>query len=47
MEGLLSFLENNSLYIVLFIVLTIWVGLFVYLNSLDKRLKDIEKEIKE
>jgi len=47
LEGLLTFLENNSLYIVLFIVLTIWVGIYSYLNILDKRLKEIESEIKE
>jgi hypothetical protein len=47
MEGLLTFLENNSLYIVLFIVLTIWVGVFTYLNVLDKRLKAIEVDLKE
>ena len=47
MEALLAFLENNSLYIVLFIVLTIWVGVFFYLNILDKRLKEIEVEMKE
>jgi CcmD family protein len=46
LEGFLTFLENNSLYIVLFIVLTIWVGIFSYLNILDKRLKEIEKEVK-
>ena len=33
------------MYIVLFIVLTIWIGVFTYLNQLDKRLKYIEKEI--
>ncbi|MBK8943962.1 MAG: CcmD family protein [Ignavibacteriae bacterium] len=47
MENLLNFLETNSIYIVLFIVLTIWLGIFTYLNSLDKRLKEIEIEIKE
>ena len=47
MEGLFNFLENNSLYIVLFIVLTIWIGIFSYLNVLDKRLKAIELEVKE
>jgi hypothetical protein len=47
LEGLLNFLENNSLYIVLFIVLTIWAGIFIYLNILDKRLKEIELDIKE
>ena len=47
LEELLGFLENNSLYIVLFIILTIWVGIFTYLNILDKRLKTIEVEMKE
>ena len=47
MEGFLGFLENNSLYIVLFIVLAIWLGIFTYLNVLDKRLKGIEKDIEE
>jgi hypothetical protein len=47
LEGLLTFLENNSLYIVLFIVLAIWGGIFVYLNILDKRLKGIEVDLKE
>jgi CcmD family protein len=47
LEGFLLFLENNSLYIVLFIVLTIWLGIFSYLNVLDKRLKEIEIDLKE
>ncbi|MCB0748210.1 MAG: CcmD family protein [Ignavibacteriae bacterium] len=46
MENLFGFLENNSIYIVLFIVLTIWAGIFTYMNSLDKRLKEIEIELK-
>ncbi len=47
MESFFTFLEDNSIYIVLFIVLTIWVGIFTYLNMLDKRLKEIEIETKE
>jgi len=47
LESFLGFLENNSIFIVLFIVLAIWLGVFIYLNSLDKRLKNIESEIKE
>ncbi len=47
MENLIQFFENNSIYIVLVIVLTIWGGIFVFLNSLDKRLKQIETELKE
>lgn len=45
MDAIYSFLENNSIYIVLFIVLTIWVGIFLFLNRTDKRLKDIEAEL--
>lgn len=47
MEGFYSFLSENDIYIVLFIVLTIWIGIFIFLNSTDKRLKEIEKELKE
>ena len=45
MEGLSSFLENNSIYIVLVIVLIVWTGIFVFLSNTDKRLKNIEKEL--
>ncbi|MBU0560725.1 MAG: CcmD family protein [Bacteroidetes bacterium] len=45
MNGLLEFLTNNSIYIVLFIVLTIWIGIFFFLFNTDKRLKEIEKEL--
>ncbi len=45
MEGLFGFLENNSIYIVLVIVLIIWAGIFIFLNNTDKRLKKIEKEL--
>lgn len=43
--GFFGFLENNSIYIVMFIVLVIWLGIFLFLNNTDKRLKAIEKEI--
>jgi len=46
-EGLYSFLSNNGIYIVLIIVLIVWTGIFLYNLNLDKRLKLIEKEIKE
>ncbi|MCK5087510.1 MAG: CcmD family protein, partial [Melioribacteraceae bacterium] len=32
---------------VLFITLIIWLGIFLFLLSTDKRLKEIEKELKE
>jgi CcmD family protein len=47
LEGLYNFLENNSIYIVLVIVLIVWFGIFIYINKTDKRLKEIEKELKE
>lgn len=45
MAGIYKFLEHNALYIVTFIVLIVWVGVFLYLNNLDKRMKSIEKEL--
>lgn len=42
---MMEFLETNSIYIVLFIVLTVWLGVFVYLNRLNKRLDEIENEL--
>lgn len=46
MEGLYSFLEKNSIYIVMLIVLVIWLGIYLFLWKTDKRLKEIEKELK-
>ncbi|NJD22932.1 MAG: CcmD family protein [Melioribacter sp.] len=45
--GLVEFLEKNSIYIVLAIVLVVWAGIFLFLLNTDKRLKAIEKELKE
>jgi len=42
---MLSFLDHNSLYIVLFILLVIWFGIFMFLLNTDKRLKRIEEEL--
>jgi len=47
LEGFYKFLENNSIFIVMVIVLVVWTGIFAYLFNLDKRLKGIEKEIEE
>jgi CcmD family protein len=44
-NGILGFLEQNSIFIVMLIVLAIWLGIFLFLNNTDKRLKKIEKEI--
>ena len=42
-----SFLSNNAIYIVIIIVLIVWAGIFLYLLSLDKRIKNVEKELKD
>ena len=44
-NGFLAFLEKNSIYIVLFIVLVVWLGIFIFMLNTDKRLKEIEKEL--
>jgi len=44
-NNILSFLDHNSLYIVLFILLVIWFGIFMFLLNTDKRLKRIEEEL--
>jgi CcmD family protein len=43
----MEFLEKNAIYIVMIIVLIVWVGIFLYLLNLDKRIKNVEKEIGE
>jgi CcmD family protein len=46
LSGLYDFLHNNAIYIVMIIVLIVWAGIFFFLNTLDKRIKSVEKEIK-
>lgn len=43
----MEFLEKNAIYIVMIIVLIVWAGVFSYLLNLDKRIKNVEKEIGE
>ncbi len=45
LESLYEFLNNNSIFIVLFIVLVVWLGIFIFLWNTDKRLKKIEEEL--
>lgn len=40
-----QFLSDNSIYIVMIIVLIVWAGIFSYMISLDKRIKKVEKEM--
>jgi CcmD family protein len=44
---MLDFLVQNSIYVVLIIVLIIWSGVFLYLFRLDKKLTEIEKLVSE
>jgi len=44
MSSLYDFLENNSMYIVMLIVLIIWIGIFGYMWSLDKKVKKLEQK---
>lgn len=45
MEGLYNFLNQNSLYIVMLIVLLVWIGIFLFVYKLDKKVKKIEERI--
>ncbi len=41
MSSLYSFLDQHSLYVVLIIVLVIWLGIFIYLFRLDKKVNSL------
>lgn len=47
MESILSFIEKNSIYIVFIILFIVWIGIFLFVNSTDKRLKKIESILEE
>ncbi|MFI5212032.1 MAG: CcmD family protein [Ignavibacteria bacterium] len=40
----MSFIEQNSYYVVLGVTLILWLGLFLYMLSVEKRIKKTEKE---
>lgn len=42
MSSLYDFLETNSMYVVLLIVLIIWIGIFGYIWNMDKKIKKLE-----
>jgi len=44
--GFLGFLESNAIYVVLFIVLAIWFGIFLFMLNTDKKLNEIMNELK-
>ncbi len=45
MSSLYSFLDEHSLYVVLSIVLVIWLGIFIYLFRLDKKVNRLYEKI--
>lgn len=45
MSSLYSFLDEHSLYVVLSIVLVIWLGIFIYLFRLDKKVNHLYEKI--
>lgn len=45
MQGLYQLLDKNAIYIVMIIVLIVWTGIFLYLYNLDKRIRNVEKEM--
>lgn len=42
-----DFLSQNSLYVVLLIVLIVWVGIFSYIFRLDRKISDLERRFKK
>ncbi len=44
MDSIMNFLDKNSYYVVLIIVIIIWLGLFLYMVSMDKSIKKMEKD---
>jgi len=43
MDNIYNFLDRNSYYVVLIITLIIWIGLFLYMRSVSKRISRLEK----
>lgn len=42
-----EFLENNSIYVVLIVVLIIWSGISIFLFATESKLNKLEKKIEE
>jgi CcmD family protein len=42
-----EFLAQHQLYIVMFIVVAIWLGIYWYLFRLDRRIKKLEQQTKQ
>lgn len=44
---MIEFFSQNQMYIVLFVVLLVWVGIVGYLMRLDQRVKKLENTIEK
>ena len=44
---MVGFLAENSLYIVLTISLVCWIGIFIYLMRLDKKISTLEGKLEK
>jgi CcmD family protein len=40
----LDFLSTHSLFVVLFVALVVWLGVFFYMMRIEKKLKDLEAQ---
>ena len=43
----MEFLSQNQLYIVMFVILAIWLGIYWYLARLDSRISKLEQQAKQ
>lgn len=40
----MEFLSQNSYFVVFIVVIVIWIGIFFYLTSIDRKITKLEKE---
>jgi CcmD family protein len=40
--SVLDFLSSHSLFVVLFVALVVWLGVFLYMMRIEKKLKELE-----
>ncbi len=43
MDGIYNFLDKNSYYVVFIITMMIWLGIYLYMRLLDKKISRLEK----
>ncbi len=43
MDSLYNFLNTNSYYGLLAIILIIWAGMFMYVKNLSRKVKDLDR----